>query len=553
MTTPLAVRPGRVGRPKSKTGCDTCKSVFLNNSTSFSTHKSTRARRVRCGEEKPQCLRCSSTGRQCSYSLNSTPTRNLKKTESPQQQIALYSHQGSRERRAFEYYFYKAGPALSGVLDLAFWRGSVLQICRMEPAIWDAIISLSSLYERPPIYEVSPFRLISNPAEVEHSYHREALVWYSRSLAVVQQRIDRGDADLTVCLISCILFIAIELLQGNRRGALNLCTQGVQMMKTTLRRASGSMGAVSSKAFIDGAFLIPVVKPIFRRLDTWALITDGTSKADWSFDPDPVNMQVTSIDEARNVLCNIVTDMKSLNIETKRHWNLSAESRANNILDLASQRNFLKNKLNHWHQSFTSLPNVDRDSGGTALLLMTFMSVSIEIDTCLDPNQMTYDKFEAEFTQIINYATTAISSTRSPEGSQPRFMFEVGVFLPLFITALRCRHPHIRRRALQHLHEAPPTQGVFMCVPAAHAVAVLVALEEDPATALNISGIEEVLSRPGCIPPAQNRIWEFNVSSDNDPEGRTRNWLHYSLQDFYDIKDGLKFIQNVVLFPGAQS
>ncbi|KAJ5088698.1 transcriptional regulator family: Fungal Specific TF [Penicillium angulare] len=533
MTTPLAARSGRVGRPKSKTGCDTCK-----------------ARRVRCGEEKPQCLRCSSTGRQCSYSLSSTP--NGKKTESPHQQIALYSHQGSRERRAFEYYFHKAGPALSGVLDVAFWRGSVLQICRMEPAIWDAIISLSSLYERPPIHESSPFRLINSPAEVEHLYHHEALVWYSRSLAVVQQRIDRGEADLSVCLISCILFIAIELLQGNRRGALNLCTQGIQMMNTAIRRATGSMGAVSNKAFIDRASLFSVVKPIFRRLDTWALITDGTSSTDWSFDPDPVNMQVKSIEEARNVLCNIVTDMKSLNIETKRHWNLPAEKRANNISDLASRRSSLKNRLSHWHQSFTSLPNFDQDSGGSALLLMTFTSVLIEIETCLDSNQMTYDNFEAEFTQIIDYATTAISSTRSPEGNQPRFVFEVGVFLPLFITALKCRFPRIRRRALQLLHEAPPAQGVFMCVPAAQAVAVLVALEEEPTTALTISGTEEVLSKPGCIPPARNRIWEFNVSSDNDPEGRTRNWLHYSLQDFYDIKGGLKFIQNVVLFPGAQ-
>ena len=81
----------------------------------------------------------------------------------------------------------------------------------MEPTIWDAIISLNALYERPPIHE-SPLRLINGPAAVRHHSYREALVWYSRSLVVLQQRIDQGTADLSVSLISCLLFIAIELL-----------------------------------------------------------------------------------------------------------------------------------------------------------------------------------------------------------------------------------------------------------------------------------------------------------------------------------------------------
>ncbi|KAJ5786676.1 transcriptional regulator family: Fungal Specific TF [Penicillium pulvis] len=524
------IQSGRVGRPKSKTGCNTCK-----------------ARRVRCGEEKPHCLRCTSTGRKCAYVSTLAPQR----IDSPPRQLALFSHQGWRERRAFEYYFHQAGPALSGVLDVAFWRGSVLQICRMEPAIWDAIISLSSLYERPPIHDASPFRLINNPAEVEHSYHREALVWYSRSLAAVQQRIDQGVADLTVSLISCILFIAIELLQGNRKAAMSLTSQGTRMVT----RAMTPIGHGSkNRASIDRAILISVIKPIFQRLDTWNLITSGApSNFNWPLDISPSIVRLTTLDEARNVLNGIVAEMKKFNIDTKQHWKYPADRRLRDAQGLATKQRQLKDSLNLWHESFLSLATSDQDAsegGGTALLLMTYFSVLIEIQTCLDPSQAAYDKFEAEFRQIINYASVAIAATRNTDGHQPPFIFEMGVFLPLFITALKCRFPQLRRQALSLLNEAPPAQGLFMCRPAAHAVAVLVALEEDPSTALEVSGVSAVLAKPGCIPPLQNRIWEFNVSSDMDSQGRTRNWLHFSLRDFG--QDQIRFTQNVMLFPGAQ-
>ncbi|KAJ6111000.1 Protein of unknown function DUF3468 [Penicillium sp. IBT 16267x] len=381
------IQTGRVGRPKSKTGCDTCKSGPTFKFLCFmeSIDDLIRARRIRCGEEKPHCVKCTSTGRKCSYISTLAPQT----TASPLRRLALFSHQGWRERRAFEYYFHQAGPALSGVLDVAFWRGSVLQICRMEPAIWDAIISLSSLYERPPIHDASPFRLINNPAEVEHSYHREALIWYSRSLAAMQQRINQGVADLMVSLISCILYIAIELLQGNRKAAMNLTSQGTQMVVKAMTPLGHSSG---NRASIDRAILISVIKPIFQRLDTWALITSGApSNVNWSFDTFTSNVQLTSLNEARNVLNGIVAEMKIFNIDTKQHWKCSADRRLRDAQDLINKQRQLKCSLSQWHQSFLSLATSDQDasgSGGTALLLMTYFSVLIEIETCLDPRSI---------------------------------------------------------------------------------------------------------------------------------------------------------------------
>ncbi|KAJ6031852.1 Protein of unknown function DUF3468 [Penicillium herquei] len=521
---------------KSKSGCDTCK-----------------ARHVKCGEEQPHCQRCVSTKRRCSYTRPAS--------DSPQRQLGLFQDfllrerpviSAQRERRAFEYYYYQAGPALCGVLDPVFWRTSVLQMCRNEPAIWDAIISLSALYERPPIHETSPFRLINNPAEVEHPHHHEALVWYSRSLATLRQRMENGSADLSVLLVSCILFIAIELLQGNRQAALTLCRQGADMVISAFRPTDHTS---QNKASINRQFLISVINPIFRRLGTWALITDGDPNNHRSLNSIYMDMQLSSIDEARNILHGIVADMKILNVDTKSHWSCSLEERIRGglVLILIERQRNLRERLNRWHKSFISLFHDEHD-GNTALLLMTYTGLLIEIETCLCHDQMLYDSYEAEFAQIIHYAPTAIASTRY-NGSQPPFLFETGVFLPLFITALKCRFPQIRRHALQFLHEAPPAQGLFLCRPAAHAVAVIVELEEggNPADLDWIQGPGDLISKSGCVPPSESRIWDFSVSSDKDLQGMTQKWLHYRLREFGNPNGDIRFIQRTVLFPGAQS
>jgi hypothetical protein len=418
----------------------------------------------------------------------------------------------------------------------------------MEPAVWDAIISLSALYERPPLHETPPFWLINAPAVVRSQTHREALVWYSRSLAVLQQRINQGTANLGVSLISCILFIAIELLQGNRKAALGLYKQGAQLLINA-----------------DRGPWITTLTPIFRRIGTWVFINDGTLNENWDLNMTVPSGRFVSIDEARNVLCGIVAEMKTLDNATKCHWKQAAASRKYQVLALETQRDHLRRQLDRWHRLFMSFKSSDTSDsqgaigtvdGASALLLMTYTSVLIEIETILDTDQAAYDEHELEFQKILEYATTAIAATRNPDGTQPPFMFEMGVFLPLFITALKCRFPQLRRQAIRlMMEEAPPAQGLFMCGPAAHVIAVIVALEENPSMASEQPlEVSRFLKEPGCIPPSRNRVWDFSVSSDMNSEGKMQNWLHYSIRNFDDDDEGrIQFTQRSILFPGLNT
>ncbi|KAJ6178486.1 Protein of unknown function DUF3468 [Penicillium mononematosum] len=258
--------------------------------------------------------------------------------------------------------------------------GSVLQICRAEPLVWDAIIPLSALYERPLIHETSPWLLINYAAAVRHQHHREAVIWYTRSLALLQQHINQGTADLMVALVSCILFIVIELLTGAAK-VLSSCTNGVP---------------------------------------------------DWFLVP------------------------------RQQQPRLSPPWSPSSVV---------------WERVF----------------------IETEATLCLAP--------------------TALAWTRNPEGKQPPFMFEMGVFLPPFITGLKCPFLELRCQAFRYMAQAPPVQRMFMCTPAAHMVAIRIGLEENPS---NLPGtaseVYELLAQPGHIPLAQYRICNFSVSSVIDEE-----------------------------------
>ncbi|KAL2839843.1 hypothetical protein BJX68DRAFT_195515 [Aspergillus pseudodeflectus] len=114
-------------------------------------------------------------------------------------------------------------PYLAGGLDQAFWGSVVPQVYWTELVVWDAVNAISTLFKSPNLYADFVFlRLRDEKAPQLNWQQGEALGWYARSLAKICTEIDRGSADLQVALVSCVLFMYIEMLQGRVKEALQL-------------------------------------------------------------------------------------------------------------------------------------------------------------------------------------------------------------------------------------------------------------------------------------------------------------------------------------------
>ncbi|KAJ5972307.1 uncharacterized protein N7479_002225, partial [Penicillium vulpinum] len=402
----------------------------------------------------------------------------LKTIGRPQLDTTPFLSQALREPRAFEYYFYKAGPWLSCVLDQAFWRGSLFEIRLSRSA--------RSTNDLP--------------------FTRYEVTLYSRSLALLQQRIKRGTVDLIVFLISCILFIAIGILQGSRKAAQILYKQGTRLILVPYQQQ-------------------PRLSPLssLSSADLYLAVLDK---------------RFISIKEVRNVLCSIVAEIKAFKIDTKAYLHLISDSQLHKVSELVARQQRLKTRL--------SFSNID---SATTLLLIIYTSVFIKAEAILNLNQSVYNAYESKFAQIIDLAPTAVVYIHSSGGKQPPFIFEIGVFLSLFITGLKYPFPKLRSQVLRYIGEAPTTQGLFIYTPTAHIVAIFIMLEENldnlPG---NISQVYDLLAKPGYIPPVQHRTCDFSVSTVMDKEGKTWNWLNYILH-YFDEDGKIQVIDKTVLFP----
>ncbi|KAJ5373512.1 DNA repair protein rad10 [Penicillium concentricum] len=451
--------------PRSRLGCRTCK-----------------IRRVKCGEEKPSCVRCASTGRKCDFE-DTQPSSTISAIANP---LSLSPNTNTvwRERRAFAYYFECAASSIGGGLDVDFWRTVVPQVCRYEPAVWDAIITISALFECPK-ESLDPVPQRRDNTIFLTQNHQDALGWYSRSVSAVRQRIEQGNVDVFVGLISCVLFICIEAIQGNADGALQLYRQGVQLIIALRPQiASGAPGKAS--------LLEDTIIPIFVRLGTFALAVGGAPVTALLGDTGNVwTQQFDSLKSARETIVLLAIEIPLFESTCTKHL---VEANTSHVPEEFNTRLFsLVARLRNWHTAFNKLMTVLRAKDilspqqiGTGALLLSYHDMLyIMLETCTSLSLMQFDAYLPNFQNIVEQCANAPESSVRPDGTQPPFTFEVNVGLPLWFTSLRCREPRTRRAALALLHQAPSVQGFYQCSIWATVGRKIMEIEESRAMAMN--------------------------------------------------------------------
>ncbi|KAL4922472.1 hypothetical protein BDW62DRAFT_197143 [Aspergillus aurantiobrunneus] len=383
-----------------------------------------------------------------------------------------------RERRAFAYYFEHAAQYLAGGFDQTFWTSVVPQICRTEPAVWDAVNTISALFEAPTMcldFVFLSLRHENSPAlDPEQS---EALGWYSRSLSKIRTQIDRNSVDAQVALISCVLFICIETLQGHVEEALQLYNQGMRLILDL--RAKGRFPART-------VLLENIIVPLFVRLGAAALTISGVPVCDLL---SGLNIGgsycFTSLESARNALTPLAAKVQILQRESGSNPFIGVRSQI--TPEIVAKRSRLQEGLSGWHCAYTGftqrlqgkIPYPESSNTTIAATLLAFhATLTTMVSTCLEGRESIYDAHIPGFRTTVEQVSIALEGSATLDGAQPAFTFELGVGLPLFWTALKCRDPPLRRKALELLQKAPPVQGFYKCAPGLMLAGKVMELEE---------------------------------------------------------------------------
>ncbi|KAK5134557.1 hypothetical protein LTR08_006342 [Meristemomyces frigidus] len=163
-------------------------------------------------------------------------------------QMAMLIGLRESDKRAFDYFVSRTAPCLAGVFDKDFWCGYVLQIAHSERYVLDSLVAISTLYEHPQylVYfasseseyhpgesgmKVPDVRTASDKEQTLDSHHADALKSYNRAMRTFRQSIESGEGTPLLALLSCVLFITIEIIRDDVAAALTLWLKGSGLLK----------------------------------------------------------------------------------------------------------------------------------------------------------------------------------------------------------------------------------------------------------------------------------------------------------------------------------
>ncbi|KUJ15049.1 uncharacterized protein LY89DRAFT_736110 [Mollisia scopiformis] len=477
--------------PKRSGGCRTCKS-----------------RHVRCDNLIPRCTPCKKSSRQCEYSpdLDPNPLKVVLYEPSSARQISPHPGHTSDELRAFNFFWTKVAVGLGGFFESGFWTRDVLRVAEQEDSVWHAIVALSSLSE--------------TLLEAEESSPKPfAIQQYTQAVSGLKKTMK--DASAEVALVTCAVLVCIEMLQNNYESALSQMSSAVFLFFNS--QSSGNDIQLG---------------PTFDRMMIQTILFVDTKPEEWKFiNPafTPVLPSIPSIfgsiEEARDCLDSCMCSLYHRTI-TSQFQGLAEPQILEDSMD--STFRFGSNPLNEWLHSFNSFKATAEGqfSPGDekALVLLDIWHTTASILAAFIPlsSEAFFDAYESSFIHIMTSASYLFTFESEPS---PLPSFDIGILPSLYFVVSRCRHPILRRQALDLLRRGPKQEGVWHRDMLASIAERIVALEE--------RGVENVRGL-GDIPMAA-RITVINAKIC---KGERRVLLHCCRQQT-ELEKGIEVLHEV--------
>lgn len=361
------------------------------------------------------------------------------------------------EWQAFRLYTQRISTTLGGPFDTDLWQKLVIQISYEDAAVRNSIFSLGNFFRHRPDQGNSHISACSCTPCVQ------ALKSYNKAIALVVEKSARiaDPSSLNAALASCALFICIESYRMNDRNAIALIQSGCGMLSESLRRSQDLRTRDVEPEFLNLFTRLRVLSAAFGQVVQWPrLLPDSTPKGIH----EPL---YDRLDYARSSLYDIMTAALCL----RRHsaevlipmWPLTTSSRT--IEDVAHERDVVVSRLRIWDANFMGLKEAlqsepPESSLAARMLYAHFLQTMIYAETSLELSQDCYDRYFSDFQQVAEAAETSLHQL-SPGDPTARFSFEHCFLGILYLCALKCRRPSMRKRLIGLMRLCRGKEGLW--------------------------------------------------------------------------------------------
>ncbi|KAL2206832.1 hypothetical protein CC79DRAFT_908054 [Sarocladium strictum] len=205
-----------------------------------------RIRRIKCDKAFPICRKCSSTGRQCDgYGIWGGGSRAPPSPLHPKKAGAMV-REGKRiasvrqismlsipleDRETLEWFQDRTLRKIPGMFKSDFWDILLLQASATEPAVMHGILALSSVHRCGVTLEIKSLLSNGNAGR----YWTSGLHHYVEAIYHLRQRVSSYNihdrTTLRVLIITCMVFVCVELLSGQVESAQAHLRSGLRLLR----------------------------------------------------------------------------------------------------------------------------------------------------------------------------------------------------------------------------------------------------------------------------------------------------------------------------------
>jgi Fungal specific transcription factor domain len=357
-----------------------------------------------------------------------------------------------------DYYYSKVVFQLSGSWDSGFWNTLIMQLCHTEPAVRHAVNAISRAARNNEGVDTA------NKSTMLRSKDAYALREYNSAMKSLGSRIKLNDTSKLVPLVTCLLFTCLEFILGTVDSAMIHIRSGLQILDSC--QPSSNPRFASS---LEMASIQKHVAPIFFRINVLCTLF-GIMHQD-----SVVTYQMQEIThfstlrEARNSFFEIMDPVvkfirNSGNKRCKQDFDINDFG-----MDDFVVQHELQKLLQQWNKCFeeliTRLCNSGQPTNECAvnIIRMQYRTISNWLSLCLSHEQCAADSHTTMFEEILELGSKVLlhRAENSAGVDLGYFSFEMEIIPPLYYTAIQCRVPSIRRRAVELVRFAPRREGLW--------------------------------------------------------------------------------------------
>ncbi|KAM0326280.1 hypothetical protein ACHAQA_006878 [Verticillium albo-atrum] len=469
----------RASRPKVRTGCLTCK-----------------IRRVKCDERKPTCARCQKADVDCDGYVGDTVPSTVDPSHATAGQATQLrgTHRPLRPRQVltppllglpllegldvayFDLFRYRMVHHLSGYRYTDLWSRIVLEAGMRDECIRHGILAVGALTMA--IAEI-PSSANNQPLDggrpsvlapwthrkIVNHHHKHALRHHLKAITSFRERIQNPATFSPRCIhLMTLLLIVYEFMQGNNSGAKLLLDSGLTLLKGSITLYHGSPAQNSpdwketEEDMDDIEHHLPCLSVMLEYSNQFAL--QDAQLFHLKCYPDDVRFPKLGRDPMSKLLAywgrfftfSIIFISKAVYVPRLHPLGSDYEVRIR-----AQQKIFLAH-LNRWWpilRDYAATPHLDAASKKALGVVRLYWTVLyVHFNSCHDPTDLAFDKFDAEFDEIIT-RTLELFADDDDTGSNPSLTLGEGVASPLFFALRSCRNREIRMRAARAVGRLP--------------------------------------------------------------------------------------------------